>query len=256
MADTDDVDDEIVEDPARIAQRKADRDGWVPFNRAQRMAENAARGEREAADKRIAEAEKHAAETTKPREYTRVELQGFVDAGQISQENANALWDQQLEKRVRRDVDQQIDTRLTTHNRAVAVQAQVDRYKEFLPDLGDKESETAQKVEREFRALVDLGQPEHVQQGGYATELLALRNIFGPVEALQKSRTGLQTHRESDARGDDDRDDDATKDGWPKGLSARQKAHYEDQIRKGIYKSKEDVARLHERVAKRRGARA
>ena len=263
MADTDDkVDDAggeaaASDTPKRIAQRKADREGWVPFTRAQRMAENAARTAQETADKRITDLERRVTERNDQpaREYTRVELQGFVEAGRINQNDANALWDQQHEAKVLRNVETLLDKRLTTDNRAVAVQAQVDRYQELVPDMLVPDSEIRQKVEKEFEALVELGQPSHKEQGGLGTELLALRNIFGPAEALRQSRTALQTHQESGARGAaDDDDGDLTKDGWPKGMSARQRAYNEDLLRKKIIKSKDEVVTQYARVAKRRGA--
>ena len=261
MADTEEkVEDDSSspsETPERIAQRKADREGWVPFPRAQRMAENAARGERETADKRITNLEKRVTERNDQpaREYTRVELQGFVESGRINQNDANALWDQQLEAKVFRNVETKLDARLTSDSRAVAVKSQVDRYKELVPDMLLPDSETRQKVETEFKALVALGQPNHTEQGGLNTELLALRNVFGPAEALRQSRTELQTHQESGARGAvDDEDGDLTKDGWPKGMSARQRAYNDILLRKGVIKSKDEVVKQYARVAKRRGA--
>ena len=263
MADKDDKVDDVggeaaaSDTPERIAQRKADRDGWVPFERAQRMAENAERRERETADKRITDLEKRVTERNDQpaREYTRVELQGFVEAGRINQNDANSLWDQQLESRVLRNVETKLDKRLDKDSRAVAVQGQVDRYKTLVPDMLLPDSETRQKVEKEFEALVELGQPGHKEQGGLNTELLALRNVFGPAEALRQSRTELQTHQESGARGAvDDEDGDLTKDGWPKGMSARQRAYNDILLRKGVIKSKDEVVKQYARVAKRRGA--
>jgi hypothetical protein len=222
------------------------------------MAANAELRAREAADKRTTDAEKHAAESTTKRDYTRVELQKFVDDGKISQVDANALWDKQTETKILANVDAKLDARLKQDSHAVAVQAQVDRYKELIPDMLLPDSEARRKVDAEFRSLVDLGQPDNKADGGLTTELLALRAVFGPAEALQRSRAELQTHQESGARGGDfsSDGDSLTKEGWPKGLSERQRTHYEDQIRKGIYKSKKDVIAMHERVAKRRTARA
>jgi hypothetical protein len=222
------------------------------------MAANAELRAREAADKRIHDADKRVAESTTKRDYTRVELQKFVDEGKISQVDANSLWDKQTEANILANVDAKLDARLKQDSQAVAVKAQVDRYKELVPDMMVLDSEARRKVDAEFQTLVDLGQPNDKADGGLTTELLALRNVFGPAEALQRSRAELQTHQESGARGGDFSSSDGglTKDGWPKGLSERQRAHYDEQIRKGIYKSKEAVIAMHNRVAKRQAARA
>ena len=116
------------------------------------------------------------------------------------------------------------------------------------------DSEASKKVEKQYQALVEMGEPGRGTDGELKTELLALHTVFGPAETLQQSRTELQTHLETDVRGGNASvSGDVTADGWPKGLSARQKAHYETQILKGIT-TKDKIVKLHARVAKRRTA--
>ena len=253
MAETEKTvdDEESSETPERVAQRKADRDGYVPLERAQRMAENATRREREATDERIAKLEKRETTDQAPREYTRVELTQFVSEGRVTQNDANALWDQQQETRLERKFEQRLDARLAESTRAVAVDEQVNRYKELIPGLVDPDSEASRKFEKERTTLAGMGlDPEKL-------DLLAYRSTFGPADALQRSRTEYETHHESDARGgSDDTTGDVDKDGWPKGLSNKQKTYYDDAIRTGVYKNRQAVVELHQRHAKRQTARA
>jgi hypothetical protein len=249
------------ETPERIAQRKADREGWVPIDRAERMASNAKIEAREAAEKRIADLEERVAATTTTaqpqRKYTRAELQSFVDAGQITQDVANSTWDNQLEAKVLRAAEQRVDQKLSAHSTTSSVQSQIDRYKQFIPDVNDKQSDGYAKVTAAFNDLVDLGYARNGADGR-KTELLALREVFGPAAQLQQSRTELQTHQESGARGgSDDGAGDTTEDGWPKDMSAKQRSYYETELQKpkGLYKSKADIIAMHERVKKRRAKR-
>lgn len=171
-------------------------------------------------------------------QFSRAQLREAVDSGRITQSEADAIWDDQQERRhseslktVKNEVKQEI-------TETAKVGGQIDRYKSLVPDLSNRTSESFKKVEAEFRYMTgELGMPNNEK-----TELAALRAVFGSVDVLQAKATAKDarpdTHRESTGRGAAHGDDE--KDGAPRDMPGKLKAHYQRMIDRRIYKGWDD----------------
>ena len=169
-----------------------------------------------------------------PKRYTRQELNAAVEAGQVTQAAADEIWENQVyaeaEARARRVT---LDT-VTTASRKGRVDSEIAQYKRLAPEILDDAHETRQKIKEEFTALVELGDdPREL-----TTQLKAIRAVLGPLEKLERARSGrfsADSHRETGGGGSGGEK--------PKGsgklvdrLDAKAKEHYGDQIKKGLYK--------------------
>ena len=92
-------------------------------------------------------------------------------------------------------------------------------------------TEEREKVAKEYRDLVARGSPKD-----RSTELAALRVVFGSIEKIEKAQSRSKPDVQSDEQtgaGGDTGGGEADK---VKGLTARERAYYTDQIAKGRYK--------------------
>lgn len=168
--------------------------------------------------------------------YTRQQLEAFVDAGQMSKEQADTVYETQLREQVSRDALKQATDVVTQSNRERDVLAQIERYKEAIPDVMSAGTDARNRVEQEFQYLVGLGDTPN-----QATELKALRAVYGPVERLAgKGEPARETHQDTGGGKDDESDNGMRKDGIPKGLTAAQREYYRPLIGR-VYKSWGDV---------------
>ncbi len=168
--------------------------------------------------------------------YTRTELEGLVDSGQLGKEQADAIYEDQFRNQVKKEALEHAENALATERRKTMVLGQIDRYKEALPDVMVPGSEARNRVEQEYQYLTSLGDP-----ADSATELKALRAVYGPIERLAaKSEISRETHQE--VGGSKDMEDDGMRtDGVPKGMTAAQRAYYKPLIGK-VYRSWDHVA--------------
>lgn len=204
-----------------------------------RAAVQAERGKRQNLETQLAEL-KGSVDTlkqtqTQPKEHTRAELQTAVDAGQISQVDADRRLEEQQARRLEAKVSTNIETRLQEQERARKITAEVDRYREFRPDIMEEGSDARNLVATEYnRQVTELGKPANMQ-----TELDALAATFGPASKLQTGRQKeAETHEEV---GSDDGGETRVNGKPVKGLSAEAKRHYEKQIESGMYPDWEAV---------------
>lgn len=222
------------------------REGWVPLERAERMAANAARRERESVEA-VMEARLKEMETrlsqgrqTQEREFTRSELRRAVEAGTITEDRMDEILDRQQEARLERTVETRLGEARTAQSEDREIDTILGRYRSLVPEAWQEGSDERMRVKRNFERLVARGAPAD----RLSTELTAIEMAFGDVDTLQRSRAPTPSHEETDTGGEDSGTGNGlTKDGWPKGMPARQKAFYETQLRKGLYKSVADVAK-------------
>jgi hypothetical protein len=178
------------------------------------------------------------AKGAEPKRYTRQDLKAGVDAGQISQEQADDVWAKQVEndavERATKAATDAVSQRATKER----IDTDIGSYKRLKPEIMENGSEVREKVREEYNYLVGLGAP-----GNTATELAAIRAVLGPLEKLEKS---------SSARRSEDHDQQGGSDtgGKPRGgsskklvdhLDARAKEHYEKGIKQGRYKDWTEV---------------
>ena len=177
----------------------------------------------------------HRAAADKPKPLTRTELNQLVADGKVTQEAADAEWERQVVDTATSNARQAARDEGAQRELEQTISAQLEEYRGLIPEAWEAGSKERARVAKEFRYLTEkLGSPN-----SQATEIAALRAAFGDPEAIKASRsTGrhgpAETHGEV---GGAERGEGATKDGdgAPKGLDARQKAHYEKLIAQGHY---------------------
>jgi len=157
--------------------------------------------------------------------FTRSQLNGAVDDGRITTDEADRIYETQMEKRISERVSAQV-TEATTVN---AVGVEIQQYKDAMPNLLVRGSDEFAKVEKEFAWLRSTGLPDNLN-----TELAAMRSVFGPAEKLKadKGKPVLETHQETGGSAGDD--SGGSKTGWPKDMKAETKRYYQDLINKNI----------------------
>lgn len=171
-----------------------------------------------------------------PKEYTRAQLAQAVASGQITQERADQIYDEQTERRILRRVDERVAETAQTMTHAQRVDAELGKYKSFKPDAFiDNGNADRAKARSEFDYLVSIGHPSSVE-----TELAALRAAFGAPQAPVEKPRQFENHEEimsgSGTRGGDQGTDEANAERPPKGLTADEKKYYGGLIEKGVYK--------------------
>lgn len=170
------------------------------------------------------------------KEYSRSELRKLVEDEQITQEQADDIYDRQLERKF----EQRLDSRLNEHTKSMSSQAfienQLQEYRNLIPNLMVKGSEERDKAASEYQYLISTGSKDSV-----ATELAAVRSAFGPIEKLKaQGFRDVQHHQETGGAGSPREK--------PKGLqanlSARERNYYQKQIDNGMYKDWDAVEKL------------
>jgi len=176
-------------------------------------------------------------EQNAPKPVSRKELLDKVNVGEITQYDADDIWQGQNEKRM---VDQ-VETVVRDTAVATKLQDELSSYEKRVPELGDENSDLYRNVANEYQYLVhELGMPD-----GTSTTLAAVRSVVGPANALKKIDIKTQTgagHPENSGSGDSGNQNPA---GDKPQLSARQKDYYSNGIRMGAYK---DWAEVHKEL--------
>lgn len=188
----------------------------------------------------------------KPTEYTRAGLREAVTQGRITQDQADALWDQQLTKKITAEATTAARDAVTTDTTVAKIEAELTRYEAAVPAVKDTNSAEFKKVKAEFDYLVSIGLPKTKQ-----TELAAARNVFGKIDAVEAARrnTGSREHDAGDHGGGAGGDEGGEGNVW-KGVPAEHRKYYREQISKGFYKDENDprLAKLLDRVRNRKKA--
>ena len=169
-----------------------------------------------------------------PKRYTRKELNAAVEAGQISRDQADEVWDTQVRTEATEVAARTAREVVVGNATKERIDADLASYKRLKPEIMERGSETREQVQEEYNYLTARGAPKTE-----ATELAAIRAILGPLEKLEKASTARRAS-ESEQQGGGS--------GAPKGgsgggqkqlhehLSAENKAFYESGIKSGRYK--------------------
>jgi len=168
-----------------------------------------------------------------PKPPTRAELLAMVDRGDLTQAQADALWEKQLTERVKREAAAEVGAALGVQDRTRRVEAVLAEYREVVGDAWVEGTKERAKVAAEFKHLVEvLGYPPTKE-----TEAAALRAAFGDVAALRASKSAKagssETHAETG--GSKPSGEGGSKDPV-KALDARQRAYYQRGIDNGRYR--------------------
>lgn len=168
-----------------------------------------------------------------PQEYSREQLQAFVDQGKITSVQMENVLSQQSEKRLEARLSQKVESRLQNLSTEQQVTRDIDAYVDAFPAIGREGTPERKQIAEEYRRLVAEG-----LQPTLKTELLALRSVFGRLQPGIKTARRLETNAETGGRGDGAPSNSGAPSSDPafKALSQAQIAHYEKMIVKGIYK--------------------
>lgn len=189
---------------------------------------------------KLAEAKK----PEKPRQYTRAEVTTMVDAGQITQEQADAQMDLQMREDARAEASRVANETVSAAQRKSYIETEINRYKAVEPSILDEASDTRARIVEEYKYLVEqLGDSNSLD-----TQLKAIRAVLGPVEKLERSRGAKpshESHRETGGQGGGGKKSDDGKLTYEV-LSPREKDYYDKKIASGLYK---DIKAVNEELA-------
>jgi len=168
----------------------------------------------------------------------------LVDAGQISQAEADQVWENQIRLESREDVKTLLDDK----EKMGRVGTEISEYRKYVTGLDEYGNENRNKVQTEYDALVDRGLPNDPR-----TELAALKAVFGNISALQAKAEAKKATKEaretSQEVGGEKSETSASDSDVIKNLTPRQKAHYE-RLMGTYYKNWDDVRKELEDYAK------
>lgn len=178
---------------------------------------------------KLAEATKAKTEQKPP---TRAELKQFVEKGELSQEEADMIMENQIVANATKAATEAATRTIAGVTYQQTVEAELAAYHELKSAAWEEGTPEYARAKQEFDYLVKLGDPN-----SRVTELKALRAAFGDIPTLRASlqvrRGPSDTHRETGGRG---RQQSSGEGDVIKSLSAEKREYYERQIDKGQYK--------------------
>ena len=200
----------------------------IPESRLKAALKDQERRLTQAFEDRLAEATK--AKPASQSHYTKAQLDAAVAAGQITQEQADAQLQAQADERASRVA---LET-VSAAERSRLVSSEVARYKAIAPEILDDSHETRKSIQAAFDGLVELGDnPKDV-----ATQLKAIRSVLGPIDRLERSRSGRSqhdTHVEIGGSGGSGGDRKQKTGKLVDQLNADSRRYYERKIESGVY---------------------
>lgn len=168
-----------------------------------------------------------------PVEIPRSELLQKVDDGEISQAEADKVWEDQMVTKAAQSIKTVVEDTATANK----LQSELAEYESKVPELSDKSSELYAKVAKEFQHFTnELGMPDTT-----STTLAAVRSVVGPASKLKivkVTKSDGENYEENSGGGDSGLK--LNDDGTPK-LTDRQKKHYGKCIDSGLYKDWDEV---------------
>lgn len=168
----------------------------------------------------------------KPKVFAKADLKAAVAAGQITQDQSDEIWEQQLVAQVTEKAEAKALDAVSAKTAKDRIDADLDKYKRLAPEIMDASSDERQKIVAEYKELTATGMPKNL-----ATELAAIRAVMGPLDKLETARSARRRveHDEQSGGGGEGRRSNSGKTLVDQ-LDARKKGFYEDQIKKGRYK--------------------
>ena len=183
---------------------------------------------------KLAEATKAKTEQKPP---TRAELKQYVDKGELSQDEADTIWEKQITDKATKLATEAATRTVAGMTYQQQVEQELAGYKELKGVAWEEGTPERALVEQKFAYLVRLGDDPNSR----STELKALNAAFGDLSTLRASlnvrRGPSDTHRETGGRNVQSRGEGDVL----KSLSAEQKKYYEKGIDSGRYKGWDDV---------------
>jgi len=225
--------------PAEGADKggKPDRKDWIPRDQFDKLVQTQAGLAETVAELATAIKAGHTPkETEKPKPedkvLTRADLRAAVEKQQLTQEDADNIWDKQLLEQAKKAGREAASQEVTVKRTTERVEEELRRYRAVVPNAWKEGTEERTKLTEEFQYLVGTGSPGESK----ATELAAMRAAFGPVEKLGKVRSTPAVDADDSTAGGGEAGEKGKKDPV-KVLDARQRAYYQKGIEQGRYKS-------------------
>lgn len=210
---------------------------WIPKIRMEEAIENE-RAKTARLEAEVAKLQAAQAPAKVDKAYSRSELTALVVDGKLTQEQADELFARQIEAKARTEAVKAANEAVAQSARTNRVATDFAQYKKLAPEIMQNGSETRNRISEEYRYLVSVGHSESLE-----TELAATRAVLGPLERLERARSGkngAETHQE--IGGDDEVKDRNGKNKRPSDrLDPRKREHYEGMIKKGYYKGWDEV---------------
>lgn len=164
--------------------------------------------------------------------YTRAELKTLVDAGQITKEQSDDVWAEQVRKESLETAAAVAHETVTGTTRQERIDQDLESYKRLKPEIMEEGSETREKIKREFHYLVGLGDPG-TGKGALQTQLKAIRAVLGPLDNLEKAANASRA-QESEQQGGGEGNRGGNSGGGSKKLVDHLKPDAKDFYEKGI----------------------
>jgi len=175
---------------------------------------------------------------SEPPVYSRAQLEQAVEQAKITQAEADALWDAQQARQTEKLVKETVHNTIQQTQQLSAVETRINEYAAIKPDVLKEGTPERERVKAQYDYLVSIGQPKT-----RSTELAALGMVFGSIEALKAAHSASrdeETHMEIGG-GSPGSNGGGSADGPKTKLSARERAHYQALIDRGIYTGWEQV---------------
>jgi hypothetical protein len=172
---------------------------------------------------------------------TRAELIKKVEDGELSQADADAIWERELTSKI----VGQLSGALTQREIVQKHTAEIEKYRELVPEMADDSSPIHAGIVEEYSYLTTtLGMPENT-----ATMIAAVRTKLGSLEKLRvKGTRRTETHQESGGGGDEG---GGKVDTRISKLPKEKRDYYANMIRIGSYKDWDAVFKLLEKYPAR-----
>lgn len=223
---------------------KPPKDGsWLPRNRVKEMiaaAVSKAKDEFSAQVAPLIEAAKNEVKAAPVQQYTKAQLSEFVEAGRLTQDASDQIWENQIVERATRKAVEGANNVVASRDQQRNVVQQMAEFKNLVPEAWEVGSPERERVEEAYAALKSTG----IKGTKDELELAALFAAFGDPVKIRKARgfgrSGpAESFEDAGSAGRRGRGEEA--EGPPRNITSEQRAHYERGIAAGRYKGWSDV---------------
>ena len=233
-------------EPQKDGEFKPPKDGsWLPRDRVKEMIATAVKKAKDEFSAQIEETTKarKEAEAVKPvQQYTKSQLGEFVEAGRLTQEAADSIYEKQIEDRATRRATEEATKAVASQHQQRTVVEQMAEFQALVPDAWEEGTPERDQVAAAYASLKATG----IKGTKDELELAALIAAFGDPAKIRKARgfgrSGpSESFEDSGSSGGRRRQGNDVGDEAPRGITPAQKAHYEKGIAAGRYKGWADV---------------
>lgn len=234
------------EESHKDGEFKPPKDGsWLPRSRVKEMIASAvtkAKDEFSAQVAPLIEAAKakNEVKAAPVQQYTKAQLSEFVEAGRLTQEAADQVWENQIVERATRQAVESANNVVASRDQQRNIVQQMAEFKNLVPEAWEVGSSERERVEDAYAALKSVG----IKGTKDELELAALIAAFGDPAKIRKARgfgrSGpAESFEDAGSAGRRSRGEEA--EGPPRNITSEQRAHYERGIAAGRYKDWSDV---------------